>query len=120
MARPIADSAPNRLVRAMANIVNYETPIKVLPAVEKFFKDIAPLQAEPWRRQFANISDSLKDPVFAKEMLASREYAFMLHNTISLTMLASSKPTNVIPIEASCNIDVRLLPGRPVRADLNK
>lgn len=117
-SRPIADSAPNRLVRAMANIVNYETPIKVLPAVEKFFKDIAPLQAEPWRTKFANISDSLKDPVFAKEMLASREYAFMLHNTISLTMLAGSKQTNVIPNEASCNLDVRLLPGEDPQAFL--
>jgi acetylornithine deacetylase/succinyl-diaminopimelate desuccinylase-like protein len=117
-SRPISDSAPNRLVRAMTNIVNYETPMKVLPAVEKFFKDIAPLQAEPWRAKFTNISESLKDPAFAKEMLASREYSFMLHNTISLTMLAGSKQTNVIPNEASCNLDVRLLPGEDPQAFL--
>src|SRR6185295_12013329 len=110
-SRPIADSAPNRLVQAMSRINSYETPIKLLPAVEKFFQDIAPLQQEPWRTKFANIRESLKDPAFAKELSGEREYNFLLRNTISLTMLSGSKQTNVIPNEATCNIDVRLLPG---------
>ena len=110
-SRPISDSAPNRLVRAMTRIVNWQTPIKLLPAVEKFFKDVAPLQQEPWRSKFANISPSLKDPGFVKELTDNREYNFLLRNTISLTMLSGSKQTNVIPNTATCNIDVRLLPG---------
>ena len=110
-SRPIADSAPNRLVQAMSRIINYEPPIKLLPAVEKFFKDIAPLQQEPLRSKFANIRESLKDPAFLKELTNSREYNFMLRNTISLTMLNGSLQTNVIPTTASCNLDVRLLPG---------
>ena len=110
-SRPIADSAPNRLARAMAKIVEYETPIKLLPAVEKFLKDIAPLQREPRRSQLANIRESLKDLAFVKELTSDREYNYMLRNTISLTMLSGSKQTNVIPNEATCNIDVRLLPG---------
>jgi len=110
-SRPISDSAPNRLVRAMTRIVNWQTPIKLLPAVEKFFKDVAPLQQEPWRSKFASISQSLKDPAFLKELTDSREYNFLLRNTISLTMLSGSKQTNVIPNTATCNIDVRLLPG---------
>jgi acetylornithine deacetylase/succinyl-diaminopimelate desuccinylase-like protein len=110
-SRPIADSAPNRLVRAMTKIVNYEPPLKLLPAVEKFFQDVAPLQREPWRTKFANLRESLKDPVFAKELTNQREYGFLLRNTISLTMLSGSKQTNVIPNEATCNLDIRLLPG---------
>src|SRR6185295_11265132 len=110
-SRPIADSAPNRLVAAMSRILNYQTPIKLLPAVEKFFQDIAPLQAEPLRSQFANIRESLKDPAFVKKVSSEREYNFLLRNTISLTMLNGSKQTNVIPTSASCNLDVRLLPG---------
>src|SRR5215813_5334533 len=51
-SRPIADSAPNRLVAAMARIIQYKPPIKLLPAVERFFHDIAPLQTEPRRSQF--------------------------------------------------------------------
>jgi len=110
-SRPIADSAPNRLIRAMAKIIAYETPVKLLPAVEKFFQDIALLQPEPLRAKFATIRDSLKDFAFARELTSQREYNFLLRNTISLTMLNGSKQTNVIPTEASCNLDVRLLPG---------
>jgi len=110
-SRPIADSAPNRLIRAMTKIIAYEPPIKLLPAVEKFFKDIAPLEAEPLRSKFANIRESLEDPAFAKELTNQREYGFLLRNTISLTMMNGSKQTNVIPTAATCNLDVRLLPG---------
>lgn len=110
-SRPISDSASNRLVRAMSRIVNWETPVRLLPAVEKFFKDVAPLQPEPLRSRFANITVSLKDPAFVKEITSQRDYNFLLRNTISLTMMSGSKQTNVIPNVATCNLDVRLLPG---------
>jgi acetylornithine deacetylase/succinyl-diaminopimelate desuccinylase-like protein len=110
-SRPVADSASNRLIRAMNRILDWETPVKLLPAVEQFFKDVAPLQPEPWRSQFANVRESLKDPAFAKSLSSQREYNFLLRNTISITMLSGSKQTNVIPNTATCNLDVRLLPG---------
>ena len=110
-SRPVADSATNRLIRAMSRILDWETPLKLLPAVEKYFKDVAPLQSEPLRSQFANIRESLKDAAFAKSLTSQREYNFLLRNTISITMLSGSKQTNVIPNAATCNIDVRLLPG---------
>ena len=68
------------------------------------------------RTKFANISESLKDLAFAKELTSSREYAFMLRNTISLTMLSGRQPTNVILNASSCNLDVRLLPGEDPQA----
>jgi acetylornithine deacetylase/succinyl-diaminopimelate desuccinylase-like protein len=110
-SRPITDSAANRMVRAMSRIIAYETPIKVLPAVEKFLRDIAPLQTEPLRSRFANIRESLRDPAFVKQITSDREYNYMLRNTISLTMMSGSRQTNVIPNTVTCNLDVRLLPG---------
>ena len=110
-SRPVPDSASNRLIRAMNRILDWETPIKLLPAVEQFFKDVAPLQPEPLRSQFASIRESLKDPAFAMSLAGQREYNFLLRNTISITMLSGSKQTNVIPNTATCNLDVRLLPG---------
>jgi acetylornithine deacetylase/succinyl-diaminopimelate desuccinylase-like protein len=110
-SRPVADSATNRLVRAMSRILDWETPINLLPAVEQYFKDVAPLQPEPLRSQFANIAESLKNPDFVKALTKQREYNFLLRNTISITMLSGSKQTNVIPNAATCNLDVRLLPG---------
>ena len=110
-SRPVVDSAPNRLIRAMNRILDWETPVKLLPAVEQFFKDIAPLQQEPLRAQFQSIRESLKNPDFAKALTNQREFGFLLRNTISITMLSGSKQTNVIPNAATCNLDVRLLPG---------
>jgi len=110
-SQPIAGSATNRLVRAINRILDWETPIKLLPAVEKFFKDVAPLQKPAWRSKFANIRESLKDPEFVKELTSEREYNFLLRNTISLTMMSGSKQTNVIPNVATCSLDIRLLPG---------
>jgi len=110
-SRPVADSATNRLIRAMNRILDWETPVKLLPAVEQYFKDIAPLQPEPLRSRFANIREALKDSVFAKALASQREFNFLLRNTISITMLSGSKQTNVIPNAATCNLDVRLLPG---------
>src|ERR1041384_3224294 len=118
-SRPVSDSATNRLIRAMARILDWETPIKLLPAVEQFFKDVAPLQPDPWRSQFANIRESLKDTAFAKSLTNQREYNVLLRNTISITMLSGSKQTNVIPNAASCNLDVRLLPGESPEEFLN-
>jgi len=110
-SRPVNDSATNRLIRAMNRILDWETPVKLLPAVEQFFKDIAPLQSEPLRAHFLKIRESLKDPDFVKALTSQREFNFLVRNTISITMLSGSKQTNVIPNAATCNLDVRLLPG---------
>ena len=110
-SRPVTDSATNRLIRAMGRILDWETPVKLSPAVEQYFKDVAPLQPEPLRSQFANIRESLKNPAFVQSLTSQREFNFLLRNTISITMLSGSKQTNVIPNAATCNLDVRLLPG---------
>jgi acetylornithine deacetylase/succinyl-diaminopimelate desuccinylase-like protein len=118
-SRPVADSATNRLIRAMNRILDWETPVKLSPAVEQFFKDIAPLQQEPLRSQFQNIREALKNPDFAKALTSQREFGFLVRNTISITMLSGSKQTNVIPNAATCNLDVRLLPGESPDEFLN-
>jgi acetylornithine deacetylase/succinyl-diaminopimelate desuccinylase-like protein len=118
-SRPVNDSATNRLIRAMNRILDWQVPVKLLPAVEQFFKDIAPLQQEPLRAQFLNIRESLKNPDFAKALTSQREFNFLVRNTISITMLSGSKQTNVIPNAATCNLDVRLLPGESPEEFLN-
>jgi acetylornithine deacetylase/succinyl-diaminopimelate desuccinylase-like protein len=118
-SRPVNDSATNRLIRAMNRILDWQVPVKLLPAVEQFFKDIAPLQQEPLRAQFQNIRESLKNPDFAKALTSQREFNFLVRNTISITMLSGSKQTNVIPNAATCNLDVRLLPGESPEEFLN-
>jgi acetylornithine deacetylase/succinyl-diaminopimelate desuccinylase-like protein len=114
-SRPIPDSAPNRLVRALDRIIAYHTPFKVLPVVEEFLQDMAPYEAPERARRFRDIKAALKDPTFQKEVDADESVNFLLRDTIQLTMLGGSCQTNVIPPEAWANIDVRLLPGEDPR-----
>ena len=108
---PIADSATNRLVRALQRVVDWPTPVRLLPAVEEYFHAIAHLQPEPRASQFRNIRGSLSNPAFVKSLMNDEDYAYLLRDTVSLTVLKGSPQTNVIPDAASAELDVRLLPG---------
>jgi acetylornithine deacetylase/succinyl-diaminopimelate desuccinylase-like protein len=117
-SRPIADSAPNRLIHALNRILAYRTPLKVLPVVEEFLRDMAPYERPPRARQFRNIRQAIQDKKFQEEVEKDESLNYLLRNTISLTMLGGSQQTNVIPPEAWANLDVRLLPGEDPKAFL--
>lgn len=115
---PIADSAPDRLARAMARVVNWQTPIHLLPSVEQYFHQIAAMEPEPRASQFRNIRRSLENPAFTKTLTDDEDFNYMLRDTVSLTVLKGSPQTNVIPDTASCDLDIRLLPGQDPQAFL--
>ena len=110
-ARPNRDSAPDRLVEALNRIIQYRTPLKVLPVVEEFLHDMAAYETPERAQQFRNIREAIQDKNFQEEVERDESLNYLLRNTISLTMLGGSQQTNVIPPEAWANLDVRLLPG---------
>ena len=110
-SRPIEDSAPDRLVRALNRVVNYHTPMKVIPVVDEFMKAMAQRQPQPRQQQFENVRAALKSESFRNMIEKDESLNFMFRNTVALTMLQGSKQTNVIPGAAWANLDVRLLPG---------
>jgi acetylornithine deacetylase/succinyl-diaminopimelate desuccinylase-like protein len=110
-SRPIPDSAPNRLVRALNRILAYRTPYKVLPVVEESLREMAAYQPPELAKKFLDIRQALEDPVFQQQIDHDESLNFLVRNTISLTMMGGSEQTNVIPSEAWANLDVRLLPG---------
>ncbi|HYM74695.1 MAG TPA: M20/M25/M40 family metallo-hydrolase [Candidatus Dormibacteraeota bacterium] len=110
-SRPNSDSAPNRLVRALNKILAYRTPLRVLPVVDEFLRDMAPYE-EPGRAgYYRNIQKAIEDKEFQEEVERDESLNFLLRDTISLTMMGGSEQTNVIPPEAWANLDVRILPG---------
>jgi acetylornithine deacetylase/succinyl-diaminopimelate desuccinylase-like protein len=116
-SEPLADSAPNRLVRALARIINYQTELKLTPVVEEHLMLMAPFQTPERARIYRSIKLLIKQPGF-RAAVASDELNPQLRDTISLTMLNGSRQTNVIPGEATANLDVRLLPGEDPQAFL--
>lgn len=115
-SRPIADSAPNRLVHALDRILAYRTPLRVLPVVEEFLSEMAPYEPPEEAREYHNIRKAIEDQKFQREVEKDESLNFLLRDTISLTMLGGSEQTNVIPPEAWANLDVRILPGGDPKA----
>jgi acetylornithine deacetylase/succinyl-diaminopimelate desuccinylase-like protein len=108
---PINDSAPDLLALAMARIVEWETPIRLLPLAEEYFHQTAVLQRGGRISQFRNIRKSLKNARFAQQLTDDEHYNYLLRDTVSITVIKSGQQTNVIPETAYCDLDVRLLPG---------
>ena len=111
-SRPTKHNPVPRLVAALNRIATYETPLRATPGVEKFFRDIARLYPEPQRGWLSNISASLKNRRAKEWILSDVYWNAILRNTISLTGLTGSNKTNVIPPEATADIDIRLLPDQ--------
>jgi acetylornithine deacetylase/succinyl-diaminopimelate desuccinylase-like protein len=110
-SRPIPDSAPNRLVHALDRILAYRTPLKVLPVVDEFLREMAPYEPPEQAREYRNIRKAIEDKKFQQDVEKDESLNFLLRDTISLTMMGGSEQTNVIPPEAWANLDVRILPG---------
>jgi acetylornithine deacetylase/succinyl-diaminopimelate desuccinylase-like protein len=117
-SRPNPDSAPNRLVRALERIIAYKTPLRVLPVVDEFLKDMAPYEPPEQAGYYRDVKKAVQDKKFQEEVERDESLNFLLRDTISLTMLGGSEQTNVIPPEAWANLDVRILPGGDPKAVL--
>jgi len=115
-SRPNADSAPNRLVRALNRILAYKTPMRVLPVVDEFLRDMAPYETTERAAYYRNVKKAIEDKKFQDIVEHDESLNFLLRDTISLTMMGGSEQTNVIPPEAWANLDVRILPGGDPKA----
>ena len=111
-SRPTKLNPVPRLVAALYRISQYQTPLHVTPGVDKFFRDIARTYPEPQRTWLSNVQSALDDPRAREWILSDVSWNAILRNTISLTGLAGSNKTNVIPGVATAEIDVRLLPDQ--------
>jgi acetylornithine deacetylase/succinyl-diaminopimelate desuccinylase-like protein len=115
---PVPDSAPDRLVKALARVVDWQPPIRLLPSVEQFFRVMAQLEPEPRASQFRDLREALRGRAFAQSIGRDEDFNYLLRNTVSLTVLHGSSQTNVIPDSAYAELDVRLLPGEDPQAFL--
>src|SRR5947209_817713 len=95
-SRPIADSAPNELVRALAKLVAYKTDLKVLPVTEAFMQAMAPLETGERARCFHDPQAAVRDNGCVQMITSDQSLNFLFRNTVSLTMFGGSQQTNVI------------------------
>ena len=110
-ATPGNNLAVNKLIAALNRIMTYQSPVRVVPEVQQFYADTASAEPEAHRSRYRDLRKSLEDPAFAAEFLKDPRNNARVRNTIAITGLKGSDKTNVIPAQASAEIDIRLLPG---------
>jgi acetylornithine deacetylase/succinyl-diaminopimelate desuccinylase-like protein len=111
-SRPTKANPVPRLVAALDKIAHYETPLHVTPGVEKFFHDISRNYSGNQAAWLNDVRTALSDSAAKEWILSDVYWNAILRNTISLTGLQGSNKVNVIPAEASADIDIRLLPDQ--------
>jgi len=108
---PIGDQNPvPRLARAVARVGAWETPLRLTPAVERFFKAQSRDQQGEARRWLSDPRTALAKPEGRRWLVAEPERNALLRATISPTVLVGSDKTNTIPGRATADLDIRLLP----------
>jgi len=117
---PEPDGAVAGLIRALAKILAYEPPVRLIPAVNNYFRQLAPTTKGELARALADPSAALRDPALRKLLLDNPERNADLRTTISVTGLTGSEKINVIPGEATASLDCRLLPGEDSQRFLAK
>jgi acetylornithine deacetylase/succinyl-diaminopimelate desuccinylase-like protein len=109
-SRPTKDNPVPRLIAALDRLARFETPLHVTPGVDRYFRDISRDYSGEQRRWLEHIGRALDVPRARAWILSDVYWNAILRNTISITALQGSNKTNVIPAEASAEVDIRLLP----------
>ncbi|MGH2634492.1 MAG: M20/M25/M40 family metallo-hydrolase, partial [Tepidiformaceae bacterium] len=114
-SEPPVASAVNRLVRSLYRLQTYQFAPRIIPAVDAYFKGLAPTAPPQWKAAFADMAKTIQNPdAILRLQTELPELAALTRNTCSITMLKGSEKINVIPPEASAQLDCRLLPDQDV------
>ncbi|OGL29642.1 MAG: hypothetical protein A3G44_09325 [Candidatus Rokubacteria bacterium RIFCSPLOWO2_12_FULL_73_47] len=108
---PWPDTAPHRLIRALARLLAAERAPRVLPEVREYFRLLARALPSDAAAGLDDVERALGDPAFRARFLQSRHWAALVRTTFAVTMLHGSEKRNVIPPEATADIDCRMLAG---------
>jgi acetylornithine deacetylase/succinyl-diaminopimelate desuccinylase-like protein len=111
-AVPPRDAAVPRLIAALDRLQRIRMPVRVVPPAAAMFAAMAELAAEQDRAGYHDLGLALEtDLAFRSRFLENRQYAALVRDTLTTTVLEGSSRTNVLPSSAMAHIDARLLPG---------
>ena len=110
---PQTETAITRILRAGDRLARTKFPPHLIPAVQAVFEGMAPYQEEKLAARYADITHAVNDPEFMNYLqLTDPGSHSLLRNTCSITRLKGSNKINVVPTEASIELDCRLLPDQ--------
>ena len=110
---PQVTTSVTRLVRGLERIRETDFPVNIVPAVAAMFEGLAPYQDASNRSRYASIAKAANDSNYLLGLRLQNPSAHaLLRNTCSITRLQGSSKINVVPAEASAELDCRLLPDQ--------
>jgi acetylornithine deacetylase/succinyl-diaminopimelate desuccinylase-like protein len=112
---PDKKSAVNRLARALSRLSKKRLPMHPTPVVTAFIEQVSREIPRPQRDVLKRLTTpqvaSLILDYVVRDADQRRSFGAMLSNTASPTILAAGSKVNVIPGQASVDLDGRVLPG---------
>ena len=117
-SQPVKDAANDRLVRALARVSAWETPLRLTPTVAEQFSRLAARTSFPWNVALFGLQLPGGLALGGRFLTQDRVTNAMVRDTVALTGLHSGLKHNVIPGHAEATLDVRLLPDTDAAAFL--
>ena len=105
---PDAGAAPAKLVRALAAIDAIRTPYRLDPSVARAAEAAVAARPDARGERMKLMREPLDVPRIERELPPG--YRALLHDTIAVTRMSAGSAVNVLPVKATADIDIRVLP----------
>ncbi len=116
---PLPDNALATLARAVVKVHEWKTPVRLNKTTRSYFSGLASLEHDPAMKRametLASSRDSVATDRAAEVVSVEPRYSALLRTGVSLTLLNGGIRSNVIPSQATANLNVRVLPGEDIR-----
>lgn len=105
---PDDGGALGKLIRVLDTIQKIPAPYRLTPAVARAFHAAGNARRDERGEVLRSIAEPLDVPRLVRVL--SPGYRSLLHDTIAITRIAGGRSINVLPVSATADIDIRLLP----------
>ena len=113
---PLPDNPVVHLAAAVQKVGKMETPFQLLTITRRFFEQLAPVEDEDTAKWIRALDTSERADLAARRLAGMNPvWDAMLRDTIAPTELNAGVRANVIPAQASANLNIRLLPGNSIQ-----
>jgi acetylornithine deacetylase/succinyl-diaminopimelate desuccinylase-like protein len=112
---PQRDNAVVHLAAAVQKVGTLETPLHLLTMTRRYFEQLAPVEDDDTAKWIRALETSDRADLAALRLAAMNPlWNSMLRDTIAPTELTAGVRANVVPAQASANLNIRLLPGNSI------
>ena len=113
---PQPDNPVVHLAAAVQKVGTLEMPFQLLTITRRYFERLEPVEDEETAKWIRALDTSERADLAARRLAAMNPvWNSMLRDTIAPTELKAGVRANVVPSQASGNLNIRLLPGNSIQ-----